>query len=248
MVKSVCCLMTAVAFLLPLAVWAADFPEAVSGIPEPGQTIAFSKSITVDGNLSDWNGAAWIIYDQDHDVMRGGSDMEAAWAVLYDDSNFYFAAAVKDDDVATSATWFKTDVILLFFDWESNGTRSALLQFNHTGAFNGPADLTEASSLIVTVEETWGDGGKIYELSIPFEKALANVNMTPAEGGTFKMIPGFADGSAAGQEAVFMSWLGANVDNCATWGETGVITFAGLMAVAPHAAKLATTWGYLRSR
>ena len=176
--------------------------------------------------------------------------MEVAWAVLYDDSNFYFAAAVRDDDVATSVTWFKTDVILLFFDWEAVGTRSGFIQFNQTGEIHpspSPPGLVD-STLVVTVEEAWGEGGKIYELSIPFETALENVKMTPAEGETIKMIPGCSDGSAAGQEAAFISWLGANVDDSASWGDIGVITLDGPLPSAVHpAGKLATTWGYLRS-
>ena len=251
MVKSGFYLMMAVAFLLPLTVWAADFPEAFSGNSDPGQAVAFSNSVTVDGNLSDWNGAAWVIYDQDDDLMRGGSDMEVAWALLYDDSNLYFAAAVRDDDVATSETWWKTDVILLFFDWEANGTRSGFIQFNQTETINPgttPSGLAEASTLVVTVEEAWGEGGKIYELSMPIETALEGLAVTIAEGESIKMIPGISDGSADGQEAAFMSWLGANVDNCATWGDIGVITFAGLIAVARPDGKLSTTWGYLRAR
>lgn len=77
------------------------YGESIAGMPP-------SKP-KIDGKLDDWRYAVWIAFDSEKELLRGkGSwkdedDLTMTWSTMYDEKNFYFAAAVKDDIFAPAA-------------------------------------------------------------------------------------------------------------------------------------------------
>ena len=77
------------------------YAESIAGMPP-------SKP-RIDGKLDDWRYAVWVAFDSERELLRGkGSwkdenDLTMTWATMYDDNNFYFAAAVRDDLFAPAA-------------------------------------------------------------------------------------------------------------------------------------------------
>lgn len=96
------------------------YGESIAGIPP-------SKP-KIDGKLDDWRYAVWVAFDSEKELLRGkGSwkgkdDLTMTWSTMYDDKNFYFAAAVRDDlftPAAIPADAWKGDTIFLYIDWEN---------------------------------------------------------------------------------------------------------------------------------
>jgi hypothetical protein len=98
-----------------------EYGEAIAGMP-PGPP-------EIDGKLDDWRYAVWIAFDSKEELYRGQGawkdedDLSFIWSVMYDEENFYFAAAVRDDIFAPSAdvaqAWLG-DCIFLYIDWANN--------------------------------------------------------------------------------------------------------------------------------
>lgn len=170
---------------------------------------------TIDGDLSDWiaSGAQFMAYDDAGDILRGADswdgpdDLSALFSIMWDESNFYFAAVVLDDIYEADDTFWKADLCLLFMDADANGVNDNLVSF-YVGADGTPVvkyhnGVTEGSvEMAYVLDSRLGDAGRIIEVAIP----LADMtNMAPAVGGAMGLQVGIGEGST---EATFMSWTG----------------------------------------
>ncbi len=129
---------------------AGQLPEPTPGIPED-KSIAYRASapLLIDGNLADWEGAAFKLVGRRQDVLRGEwtgpDDLTCTWSVLWDDTTFYFAAAIRDDvlvEATDSQQPWTGDCIFLYIDADVDGTidnKGAFFLFHGQPAFLGMA-------------------------------------------------------------------------------------------------------------
>ena len=90
------------------AAWAGPLPEPTAGIPQDKSVARRVETPpNIDGDLSDWEGAVFKLIGRQQDVFRGEwsgpDDLTCTWSVRWDDTTFYFAAAIRDD-VLVAAT------------------------------------------------------------------------------------------------------------------------------------------------
>ncbi len=98
-----------------------EYGESIAGIPP--------STPKIDGDLNDWRYAVWVSFDSEKELHRGKGtwegkdDLTMTWSTMYDDENFYFAAAVRDDAFTPAGNpdepWVG-DTIFLYIDWENN--------------------------------------------------------------------------------------------------------------------------------
>lgn len=228
------------------------YGESITGIP-PSQP-------KIDGKLDDWKHAVWVAFDSEKELLRGKGawkgedDLTMTWSTMYDDKNFYFAAAVRDDlftPAAIPADAWKGDTIFLYIDWEKLGAGTPACKPNFA-RINNKAHITDYSAVknenlpnsdiaIVPTPEL-GKGGMIYEVAMPFEW-LTKENIE--EGSEVGFTPGYEEGVDNLEnkaDIVFMCWNALNPDDSAN---LGTLMFEGSLAVNA-AGKLAVTWGQLK--
>ncbi len=89
------------------------------------QAVAFERAITVDGNLSDWNGAQWFSINSE---LIGAPDIdEASFAVAWNSNQrdtIYVAVKVKDTNQNFSSsigTWNSGDMLEVRTEGSGNG-------------------------------------------------------------------------------------------------------------------------------
>lgn len=251
--------------LVSLSAWAAGFLPKANGDDfglEYGETLALTANTApkIDGNLSDWQGAVWIAFDSDKELLRGkGSwkgvdDLSVVWSTLYDDTNFYFAAAVRDDLFAPSGDPGKPwtgDTIFLYIDWDNAGAVvSSKPSFAKIKGKAQVADFTDGknpdvtkSDIAIVPNADLGKGGMIYEVAMTF-KSLTNVKIKP--GLEIGFTPGYEEGTDNPEKRaglVFMDWNGVNPDQA---NQLGKLTFSAEAAAVNPTGKLTTTWGQLK--
>ena len=232
--------------------------ETIAGIP--------GNPVEIDGKLDDWKHAVWIAFDSEADMLRGQevwqgvNDLSVVWSTMYDDENFYFAAAVTDDiftPTPDAAQPWRGDCIFLFIDWEnakaqiSSKPNFALLDdvatvTDFSGGLN--PQIGESQIAIVPNEEL-GEAGMVYEVAMPLD-FLTTLEIT--EGSEIGFTPGYEEGTddIEGKGGmVFMDWSGLNPDDPASLGK---LIFGGPLATDTTAlessGKLAAAWGYIKVR
>ena len=229
------------------------YGESITGMPP-------SKP-KIDGKLDDWRYAVWVAFDSEKELHRGkGSwkgkdDLTMTWSTMYDDKNFYFAAAVMDDIFAPAANpaepWLG-DTIFLYVDWEK--LRAGVPAFKPNFArINNKALVTDYSAvknqnvpnsdIAITPTPELGEGGMIYEVAMPFDWITKEHIENGSEIG---FSPGYEEGTVNPEkraEIVFMCWSGLNPDDSAN---LGTLKFNGPLAVNSN-GKLAILWGQLKN-
>lgn len=228
------------------------YGESIAGIPP--------STPKIDGKLNDWQYAVWVAFDSEKELLRGKgtwegkNDLTMTWSTMYDDKNFYFAAAVRDDaftPAATPADAWRGDTIFLYIDWEKVGAGAPSGKPNFAFinneahiidySANKNANLPKSEIAIVPTPEL-GKGGMIYEVAMPFEW-LTGVKIE--KGVEVGFTPGYEEGFDDPEKKggkVFMNWHGLNPDDSAN---LGVLKFEGPLSVN-SAGKLAITWGQLK--
>jgi len=249
--------------LFHTTVWAGHF------LPEPngdqfglkyGESIAGIPPTTpkIDGDLDDWKHAIWSAFDSERELLRGKGawkgkdDLSVTWATMYDEKNFYFAAAVRDDIFSASANpaqpWLG-DTIFLYIDWDNvkvgappSKPNFALINKKAAVSNFGNNPQIFQSEIAIVPRPELGKGGMIYEVAMPFELLTKRKSK---EGVEIGFTPGYEEGTDNPEKKagmVFMDWGGVNPDEA---GNLGKLKFGGPLAVDP-AGKLATTWGALK--
>lgn len=229
------------------------YGESIAGMPP--------NKPKIDGKLDDWRYAVWVSFDSEKELHRGkGSwkgkdDLTMTWSTMYDEKNFYFAAAVKDDifaPAANPANPWEGDTIFLYVDWEKLQAGVPVFKPNFA-RINNKAHISDFSAVknqnlpnsdiaIIPTPEL-GEGGMIYEVAMPFDW-ITNVNI---ENGTeIGFTPGYEEGTVNPEKRpniVFMCWSGLNPDDSAN---LGTLKFSGPLAINSK-GKLTVTWGHLKN-
>ncbi len=104
----------------------------------PLYTIHMAGDITIDGNVTDWDGAEWVTYDANSIDETGGTnwndpDAVCTFAMMYDSEALYCAAQVEDNfisfspDTTTWHAWWERDGVQWFIDFTNNGEQEVIL-------------------------------------------------------------------------------------------------------------------------
>ena len=228
------------------------YGESIAGIPP--------STPKIDGKLNAWQYAVWVAFDSEKELLRGKGawqgkdDLTMTWSTMYDKKNFYFAAAVRDDEftpAANPAESWKGDTIFLYIDWENVGAGQPACKPNFA-LINNKARVTDYSGvknanlpnsdIAIVPNPELGEGGMIYEVAMPFEWLT---KMKIEQGDEVGFTPGYEEGTDNPEKKaglVFMDWHGLDPDNSAN---LGVLKFEGPLAVNP-VGKLAVSWGQLK--
>ena len=232
---------------VPGVVPAGPLPEPTPGLPEE-KSIAYRAAVppVIDGNLADWEGAAFKLIGRKGDVFRGEwsgpDDLTCTWSVMWDDTTFYFAAAIRDDVLAEAADpsqpW-TGDCTFLYIDADGDGTidnKACFFLFHGQPMFLGMTPgLVEAAnagsvSLAIVMEPRLGKAGRIVEAAIPLGCLPVK---KPVSGTIFRMMPGCEEGTqGAEQPPKFLDWGGVNPDDAANLRQ---VIFAGATGTNPWA-------------
>jgi len=229
---------------------AGPIPEPTPGLPEE-KSIAYRAAapLVIDGDLSDWEGAAFKLIGRQQDVFRGEwtgpDDLTCTWSVMWDDTTFYFAAAIRDD-VLVEATdpqqpW-TGDCTFLYIDADVDGTiqsKGAFFLLRGQPTFLGmTTGLTEAAnagsvSLAIVMEPRLGKAGRILEAAFPLDCLPTR---KPVLGTIFRMMPGHEEGTQGAESPPkFLDWGGVNPDEAPSLRQ---VIFAGATGTNP--------WGMAR--
>lgn len=242
-------------FVTAWTVMAGPIPEPTPNLPEE-ESIAYQPETTpiIDGDLSDWENAAFKFIGEKNDVLRGNwggpADLSYVWSVLWDEENFYFAAAVWDDilvDAANINEAWTGDCLFLYIDANVDGAIDNkpyfyLWQEEPTVGAGAGGVQPESVEMVIVMEPELGEAGRIFEVAIPYDSMQ---NMNPTQGGDFRMMPGYEEGTAGAEAGKFIDWDGLDPDQAANLRK---VTFGEAVqnwAVYPS-AKLATVWGQVR--
>jgi hypothetical protein len=225
------------------------YGETIAGIP--------TGNVSIDGKLDDWKYAVWIAFDSEDGLLRGRGiwkdkdDLSILWSTMYDQKNFYFAAAVRDDIFKPSdnaAEMWRGDCIFLYIDWANQ--KSAISSKPNFALVKGKPTIADPSALNPRIIESeiaivqnaaLGKGGTIYEVAMPFEF----ITKEKIDAGVvIGFTPGYEDGTdnPEGKGEMFMDWNGLNPDEAKNLGS---LKFGGQLPVNP-AGNLTTTWGRVK--
>ena len=226
-----------------------------------GETVArqFVKAPKIDGNLDDWQGAVWIAFDTEKELLRGKEtwggkdDISMTWSVAYDNDNFYFAAAVRDDIFSPSAkvgeAW-NGDCIFLYIDWENKkkgapDCKPNLSFMNKEARVLNFGKNPEVAKSKIAVEPNadLGKGRMVYEVAMPF-KYITKVKVT--KGLEVGITLGYEEGFNHDKEkGVFLDWGGINPDDSSKLRK---MKFGGPIVPSSVEAsnKLTTFWGVVK--
>lgn len=158
------------------------------------------KSITIDGDLSDWAGIKFMNVGEKHILpgkgtkldYKGTSDLSASAAVSWDENNIYLAVNVTDDHFVPEdkGIGFLNDSIQVYFDMQNEGSDGyddndsvyclhmakgkavAELEQAPTGYFVGDSNAHTGIDINVKVSLKQTPTGYIYEAAFP-RSALA---------------------------------------------------------------------------
>ena len=255
-----CLLFLAGLLIVSWGVLAGPIPEPTAGLPDD-ESIAYQPATTptIDGDLSDWENAAFRAIEKKEDLLRGDwegpNDLSYRWALMWDKKTLYFAAAMWDDILTEPADpnqpWMG-DCLFLYIDANVDGTIDnkpafALIGGKPAAVKDWPSgkDLKNVD-LAIVMQPKLGKAGRIYEVALPYGSMQ---NMKPKEGGHFRMMPGHDEGNdpvAPAKEAgVFMDWGGLAPDQA---GNLRKVTFDKVIrnwAVMPQ-GKLTTKWAEIK--
>lgn len=250
---------------LCLTSWAEFLPEAnwePLGLQYGESLCGFiNNPPQIDGKLDDWRYAIWVTFDSKNELFRGANawkgkdDLSLTWSTMYDNTTFYFAVAVRDDEFAPSADpaspWLG-DTIFLYIDWA--GQKAELSSKPTFAQIKGKASIFDFSTgaknprigeskIAIVANASLGKGGMIYEVAMPFE-FLTKEKIE--EGKVIGFTPGYEEGTdnpegKAG--TVFMDWGAVDPDVAANLGK---LKFSSALAVK-YDGNLATTWGKIKN-
>jgi hypothetical protein len=173
------------------------------------------------------------------------------WSTMYDQKNFYFAAAVRDDIFKPSndaAAMWTGDCIFLYIDWANQ--KSAISCKPNFALIKGQPTIADPSNLNPRIIESeiaivqnaaLGKGGTIYEVAMPFEF----ITKEKIDAGVvIGFTPGYEDGTdnPEGKGGMFMDWNGLSPDDAKNLGK---LKFGDQLSVNP-AGSLTTTWGRIK--
>jgi hypothetical protein len=242
-------------------IWAGPIPEPTPGLPED-ESIPYQPQTkpTINGDLSDWENATFKAIDKKEDLFRGDwggtKDLSYRWSCMWDDTTFYFAAAMWDDiltePVNANEPWLG-DCLFLYIDANVDGAidnKPSFVIMNKKPAVvkdwsRGGQDLKDVE-LAIVMEPELGKAGRIYEVAFPYNSMQ---NMKPKEGGNFRMVPGHDEGNApvapGGEAGLFMDWGGVDPDQA---GNLKKVTFGKVIRnwAVSSSGKLATTWSKIK--
>ncbi|HUU18316.1 MAG TPA: sugar-binding protein [Sedimentisphaerales bacterium] len=224
------------ALMLSPLVLAGSIPEPTSGLPDM-ESIAYKakETPTIDGDLSDWENAAFVFLGEQKDVFRGDwggrDDLSYVWSVMWDENAFYFAAAIWDDvyqELANANEPWTGDCLFLYIDANVDSTidnKPCFFLFGGQPTVFAAAGGVQPGDveLAIVMEPQLGEAGRIFEVAIPLGSMT---NMSPAEGGEFRMMPGYEEGTQGAEAGKFIDWDGLNPDDAANLRK---VTFGGLI-------------------
>jgi len=199
------------ALMLSPLVLAGSIPEPTSGLPDM-ESIAYKakETPTIDGDLSDWENAAFVFLGEQKDVFRGDwggrDDLSYVWSVMWDENAFYFAAAIWDDvyqELANANEPWTGDCLFLYIDANVDSTIDNKPCFF---LFGGQPTVFAAAGGVQP-----GD----VELAIVMEPQLGEAGM-----------PGYEEGTQGAEAGKFIDWDGLNPDDAANLRK---VTFGGLI-------------------
>lgn len=143
-------------------------------------TPASKTAVTVDGNLVEWNLAQPSIVINAKSIAGRGygapspesdADFSMVGALAWDDATLYFAARIRDDDLANpgkewSSFWSHDGVVMQVFapPWLSDKPHAYLYGFNYYPPDGAPRSLPGGVRYAVVTEK----GGYTIEAAIPF--------------------------------------------------------------------------------
>ncbi|MGQ9607967.1 MAG: sugar-binding protein [bacterium] len=259
-------------FIFSLLFFFINFLVNAQFLPEPNEEqfgLAYGESIAgrpvnppqIDGKLDDWKYAVWVGFNSANELFRGRGawkgkdDLSVTWSTMYDDKNFYFSAAVRDDTFAPSdnpAEPWRGDMIFLYIDWAGNKAevsskpgfamikgKPTVLDFSS----GGKNPRLPESKIAIVANPKLGKGGMIYEVEMPFEFLTKE---TINEGKIVGFTPGYEEGTdnPEGRAGlVFMDWGGIDPDVAVNLGK---LKFGGKLLVN-SVGKFADSWGRIKT-
>lgn len=237
---------------------AAYIPQPTTMALPAMETLAYRGTPIIDGDLSDWESAVFIDLSDASNLLRGAEkwtgteDISMRWAVLYDEENLYFAAAVWDDILVEPddlAQPWMGDTLFLYIDANSDGTIDSKPSFVLVDGVANVRDWNAGGAempleIAIVLEPELGSAGRIFEVAIP-HASIPNIN--PQEGAQIRMTPGYEEGNSPvapdEENQVFLDWGGINPDEA---DQLGTVKFGAAMAAVSSLGKLATRWGHLK--
>lgn len=217
------------------------------------------RNLKVDGDLSEWERADIVAFDELKDVGDGvpkPNDFTGQGRVAWnaqDPTRIYFAVEITDDELQDihppDAKWWEDDSVEFMFDFDNHMVRDSLVQW--TLGANGE-DLSAAASEANTEWVLIQDGDNyIYEVAIDPTKPRGNPQFAnPGVGDDFEAEAGNTIGLSfhmndcenGGREHQ-IGWTPGGAWDGLAYGD---LTFdEEILDVAP-AGKLALTWAALK--
>ena len=217
------------------------------------------RNIKIDGDLSDWERAEAVAFDELKDVGAGipkASDFtgqgKVAWSAQ-DATRIYFAVEITDDKLQDinppEAKWWEDDSVEFMFDFDNGMVRDSLVQW--TLGANGE-DLSAAASKENTEWVLIKDGNDyIYEVAIDPTKPRGNPQFgNPGVGDKFKAEAGLTIGLSfhandceGGGREHQIGWTPGGAWDALAYGD---LTFDDEILDVEPSGKLALTWGDLK--
>ena len=217
------------------------------------------RNIKIDGDLSDWERAEAVAFDELKDVGAGipkASDFtgqgKVAWSAQ-DATRIYFAVEITDDKLQDinppDAKWWEDDSVEFMFDFDNGMVRDSLVQW--TLGANGE-DLSAAASKDNTEWVLIKDGNDyIYEVAIDPTKPRGNPQFgNPGVGDKFKAEAGLTIGLSfhandceGGGREHQIGWTPGGAWDALAYGD---LTFDDEILDVEPSGKLTLTWGALK--
>lgn len=221
-----------------------------------------AKQITnlkVDGDLSEWERAEAVAFDELKDVGAGlpkASDFtgqgKVAWSAK-EPTRIYFAVEITDDKLQDvnppDARWWEDDSVEFMFDFDNGMVRESLVQW--TLGANGE-DLSAAASEENTEWVLIKDGNDyIYEVAIDPTKPRGNPQFAnPGKGKDFKAKNGLTIGLSfhandceGGGREHQIGWMPGGAWDALFYGD---LTFDDEVLDVLPSGKLTLIWGSLK--
>ncbi len=209
-------------------------------VPLAWVTPAPRGTVTVDGKLAEWNLAPPpIAIDAKSIAGRGygapspesDADLSVAGALAWDDTTLYFAARVRDDDLARPGAawesfWSHDGIVvqLCMPPWLSDKPRVVTYGFNYYPPGGAPRSLPGGVRYVIATETD----GYTIEAAIPF--AALGVTLRADDRLPFMLIPVDVDPKApAGRQFQQYLWNTRGGD-ALRWGEVRLMTERGWAA------------------
>jgi hypothetical protein len=206
--------------------------------------------MTVDGNLSDWNGIAAISM-ADNSGRTGGVDNTAKVRLAWDDSYLYYAFDVTDTELLAietardGANLYKDDEVELYIDPQGDGRTAAKMrdtdyQFlanvrdvlgDQKGTAAGGKDASYNAATFLTKAVTNGTlnaTGTDIGYTLEGRIGWTDLGVAPSAGGFMRIDPavGDRDGAATSTEEFDWANLTTSFNNPSAWKDVKLVVDA----------------------